>query len=427
MTNVAIRLEDLGKKYRIGAKQPYHRLSEQMTDWAAGMLRLPGKLTKSNREEQQPRSDGEFWALRHINVEIVQGEVVGIIGRNGAGKSTLLKLLSRITEPTEGRIGIRGRVGSLLEVGTGFHPELTGRENVFLGGAILGMRRNEVKQKFDEIIEFSGVGPFLDTPLKRYSSGMQVRLCFAVAAHLEPEILIVDEVLAVGDAEFQQKCLGKMDDVATSGRTVLFVSHDLSNIERLCSKCMLLEQGRLAMFDEVHQVVENYSSYGSISTPVEQQLAELPENEFIRLNSVRVFQKNVETNSLLNGDPFDVEIQCKVFKTHPQLRVCLELFDPMGNMAFVSYHDAVDREQHKLSIGHANLRATVPGNLLAPGNFSLRIGASIFRQFTLTGRHVHVPINLARSGRVDIDLDVPRYVAPFWPEVLWAQEQGDGD
>jgi len=204
------------------------------------------------------RTAEEFWAIRGINFEIRRGEVVGIIGRNGAGKSTLLKILSRITEPTEGRVEIRGRVASLLEVGTGFHPDLTGRENVFLNGAVLGMSRAEIRRKFDEIVAFADVERFIDTPVKRYSSGMYVRLAFAVAAHLEPEILIVDEVLAVGDAEFQRKCLGKMHDVAGLGRTVLFVSHNMAAVEQLCSYAVLLVSGRIESSGQVRSVISEY-------------------------------------------------------------------------------------------------------------------------------------------------------------------------
>ena len=215
-----------------------------------GFLSSPGKLLKSK--------GSEFWALKDINLEIEAGDVVGIIGKNGAGKSTLLKILSQITSPTKGRIEINGRVASLLEVGTGFHPELTGRENIYLNGTILGMTRKEVKDKFDEIVAFSGVEKFIDTPVKHYSSGMYVRLAFAVAAHLEPEILIIDEVLAVGDAEFQKKCLGKMKEVAGQGRTVLFVSHHLGSVRQLCNKGVLLEGGEIKLFSDINSVISNY-------------------------------------------------------------------------------------------------------------------------------------------------------------------------
>lgn len=267
MSDVVIRAEGLGKKFRIGSKQPYHRLSEVISSLGSSALRglrpwrsrsLSNTSDNSSEGTNQEPNPEEFWALRDLNFEIRQGEVVGIIGRNGAGKSTLLKILSRITEPTEGRFGLKGRVGSLLEVGTGFHQELTGRENIFLSGNILGMTRTEIKNKFDEIVAFSGVEKFLDTPVKRYSSGMQVRLGFAVAAHLDPEILIVDEVLAVGDAEFQKKCLGKMGDVAQSGRTILFVSHNMGSIRNVCKSGLMLNNGKMLSQGDITEVINKY-------------------------------------------------------------------------------------------------------------------------------------------------------------------------
>ncbi|MGI9089224.1 MAG: ABC transporter ATP-binding protein [Chthoniobacterales bacterium] len=251
MSDVVIRAENVGKKYRLGrAGQSvgYRTLRDTLSEGARNLFGRNGDRGSAE----------EFWALRDLSFEITQGEVVGIIGRNGAGKSTLLKILSRITEPTSGKVRITGRVASLLEVGTGFHPELTGRENIFLNGAILGMARVEIKAKFDEIVAFAEVEKFLDTPVKRYSSGMYVRLAFAVAAHLEPEILIVDEVLAVGDSEFQRKCLGKMKDVSRAGRTVLLVSHTMPAISALCTKAILMQSGRIAASGYPDDVIRTY-------------------------------------------------------------------------------------------------------------------------------------------------------------------------
>jgi lipopolysaccharide transport system ATP-binding protein len=268
---VAISIQSVSKKYRIRHRVQDNGLRHALQELALYPLRLASSkfqgskkpaLSKSDLEPRKSTKE-EFWAIKDISIEAKPGEVVGIIGRNGAGKSTLLKILSRITEPTEGRIGIKGRVASLLEVGTGFHPELTGRENVFLNGAILGMRRREIKDRFDEIIDFAGIEQFVDTPVKRYSSGMYVRLAFAVAAHLEPEILVVDEVLAVGDSEFQKKCLGKMREVASGGgRTVFFVSHQLASVVALCSRACLLEHGRLIADGDSRSVVEIYQKQG---------------------------------------------------------------------------------------------------------------------------------------------------------------------
>jgi ABC-type polysaccharide/polyol phosphate transport system ATPase subunit len=264
MSDVVISVENLSKSYLIGHDGPqerYHSLRDTLVRHGKNFARKTLDMARG-RQIIQGDSVEEFWALKDVSFEVKRGEVLGIIGRNGAGKSTLLKVLSRITEPTSGRVVLDGRVASLLEVGTGFHPELTGRENIFLNGAILGMGRAEIKQKFDEIVDFAGVEKFLDTPVKRYSSGMYVRLAFAVAAHLEPEILIIDEVLAVGDAEFQKKCLGKMQDVAKGGRTVLYVSHQMSSIRALCSSCVVLASGEAAFRGNVEKGIDSYRKHG---------------------------------------------------------------------------------------------------------------------------------------------------------------------
>ena len=263
MSDTVIRVENLGKKYVIGHQQPecYTALRDVIANRAQALLN-PFQKSKSKSQNSQE----EFWALKDVSFEIKQGDRVGIIGRNGAGKSTLLKILSRITEPTTGRVRIQGRVASLLEVGTGFHPELTGRENIYLNGAILGMSREEIKKKFDEMVAFAEVEKFLDTPVKRYSSGMYVRLAFAVAAHLEPEILIVDEVLAVGDAQFQKKCLGKIEEVGKEGRTVLFVSHNMAMVTTLCHRSIWLVNGQVYMDEDAELVTSRYLTYGSESS-----------------------------------------------------------------------------------------------------------------------------------------------------------------
>jgi len=262
MNDVAISVRDLGKQYRIGGRQERHEtFTAALTAALASPFRRLRSLGRPVPAEQI------FWALRNVSFELNRGQVLGVIGRNGAGKSTLLKLLSRITEPTEGRMEIHGRLGSLLEVGTGFHPELTGRENIYLNGTILGMKRQEISRKFDEIVAFSGIEMFLDTPVKRYSSGMYVRLAFAVAAHLEPEILVVDEVLAVGDLEFQKKCLGKMSQVAGEGRTVLFVSHSMAAVKSLCTQAILLHEGAVVARGEVEETV---AAYLNLNSPVQE-------------------------------------------------------------------------------------------------------------------------------------------------------------
>jgi lipopolysaccharide transport system ATP-binding protein len=260
MTDTAIRVDGLGKRYRIGRRETYRTLRDSLTNMIHAPLRRlsPSTHTKSSSNEERQADEGHIWALKDVSFEVQGGEVLGIIGRNGAGKTTLLKILSRITEPTEGTVTVLGRVGSLLEVGTGFHFELTGRENIYLNGAILGMKRVEIDRKFDEIVDFAEMEKFIDTPVKRYSSGMYVRLAFAVAAHLEPEILVVDEVLAVGDVAFQEKCLGRMSAVSGEGRTVLFVSHNMEAITRLCSRVIWLDAGTVTDDDSPKWVVGKY-------------------------------------------------------------------------------------------------------------------------------------------------------------------------
>lgn len=305
--NAVIRIENLGKRYRIRHQQTesYSTLREVWTGKAKSAgRRLFSALgarwfQRSGIPVPQDPSFEDFWALREVSFEVKPGEVLGIIGRNGAGKSTLLKILSRITDPTEGRIRIRGRVASLLEVGTGFHPELTGRENVFLNGAILGMTRAEIRKKFDEIVAFAEVDKFLDTPVKRYSSGMYVRLAFAVAAHLEPEILIVDEVLAVGDAEFQKKCLGKMGEVVKQGRTVLFVSHNESAIRRLCSRAILLRGGMVAFVGSPQEVFQHYR--GSQQSTGFSAANRIHSSHYLRITNAALLLDGVVSNYLLPG------------------------------------------------------------------------------------------------------------------------------
>ena len=274
MSDVALSVENLSKSYLVGHNKASRENYTALRDVIARNVHSLARKTRDmfhGRSIIQGDEVEEFWALKDVSFEVKQGERIGIIGRNGAGKSTLLKILSRITEPTSGRVSIRGRVSSLLEVGTGFHPELSGRENIFLNGAILGMRRAEIARKFDEIVDFAEIERFLDTPVKRYSSGMYVRLAFAVAAHLEPEILIVDEVLAVGDARFQKKCLGKMESVGKEGRTILFVSHNMGAVRSLCSRAIILNQGQLLLDADADVTVERY-----LSTNRKIELAKLP-------------------------------------------------------------------------------------------------------------------------------------------------------
>jgi lipopolysaccharide transport system ATP-binding protein len=362
---VAIEAHGLSKRYQIGQLQAaYGTLRESMTRTAK---RLVGAEHAHERQE--------IWALRDVSFQVRTGEVLGVIGRNGAGKSTLLKVLTRITSPTEGRALIRGRVGSLLEVGTGFHPELTGRENIFLNGSILGMKRREIQQKLDEIIEFSGVEKFIDTPVKRYSSGMYVRLAFSVAAHLEPEILVVDEVLAVGDAEFQQRCLGRMEDLSGTGRTVLFVSHNMHAINQLCDRAILLEGGTISMDGDPAEVVTRYlqSTHGTGSHWVWPDVETAPGDELVRLRSVRVVDEDGDTADTVDvRRPVGIEITFRVLKHGHPVFPKIKLRDRQGEIAF----NAIDTDPRWLepaAPGEYASTAWIAGNLLNEGLSSVDV------------------------------------------------------
>jgi len=303
MSNFAIRCEGLSKQYRIGSSQQlYKTLRDAITDAAAAPLRRIRSIAQ-NGNLQTPVKDGYIWALQDVSFEITPGEVVGIIGRNGAGKSTILKILSRITKPTRGHAEVHGRVGSLLEVGTGFHPELTGRENIFLNGAILGMRKSEIDRKFDQIVAFAEVEKFIDTPVKRYSSGMYMRLAFAVAAHLETEILLVDEVLAVGDAQFQRKCFERMREIGNQGRTILFVSHNMSAIRSICKQALIIERGTVLGQGQIDETVDQYLSQINAT----QSLGEAVETNTFTVTSVQV--TSVAGPVIKTFDPVQVKVQ----------------------------------------------------------------------------------------------------------------------
>jgi lipopolysaccharide transport system ATP-binding protein len=370
MSNSAIIVEDLGKRYIIG-----HQVekSDGLRHAIENAVRSPLRALSSARRKRRERLE-EFWALREVNLDIKEGEVVGIIGRNGAGKSTLLKILSRITEPTKGRIRMRGRVSSLLEVGTGFHAELTGRENIFLNGAILGMSRLEIIRKFDEIVAFSGVEKFLDTPVKRFSSGMYVRLAFAVAAHLEPEILIVDEVLAVGDAGFQKKCLDKMDDVGHAGRTVLFVSHNMQAITRLCSRCILLEDGKVKLDGHSQRVASAYltSGFGTSALREWTDLAKAPGDDVVRFCAVRVRDDNGEVED--NFDirrPIAVELEYEVLEAGYVFHPHFGLFNEDGICLFIAQDVDPKWRGRGRPVGRYVSTGWIPGNSLQEGPMSV--------------------------------------------------------
>jgi len=359
---VAIVAENISKRYRLGQLQRgYGTLRDAM---AHGAKRL------ARREHRPDRP--EIWALDDVSFEVPEGEVLGVIGKNGAGKSTLLKILTRITAPTTGRAEIRGRVGSLLEVGTGFSGELTGRENIFLNGAVLGMKRREIARKFDDIVGFSGVEQFIDTPVKRYSSGMYVRLAFSVAAHLEPEILLVDEVLAVGDAEFQRRCLGRMEDYGASGRTVIFVSHNMQAVARMCDRVILLRQGKIERVGPSADVVAHYlqTESGSSSERTWPDRASAPGDDLIRLRAVRVVGQDGRLLDAVDvRHPVGIEITFDVLRDEavfPKIKVV----DGQGEVAFNAL-DTRERWNEPSSPGEYVSTAWIPGNLLSEGLYTV--------------------------------------------------------
>jgi lipopolysaccharide transport system ATP-binding protein len=386
MPETVIHVEQLSKKYALGKnrngdglRHVFHHLVTAPVRWLRKPAGHAALAAGTNGATVKPRkSPGDFWALRELSFEVKQGEVMGVIGRNGAGKSTLLKILSRITEQTEGRVEITGRVASLLEVGTGFHPELSGRENIFLNGAILGMGRDEIKRKFDEIVAFAEVEKFLDTPVKRYSSGMYVRLAFAVAAHLEPEILIVDEVLAVGDAQFQKKCLGKMQDVAReSGRTVLFVSHNIGAVLSLCTRTLYLKSGRLAFIGDTAAAAHAYLTDG-----VEQGFqvrfdASDPAagDDVVRVSAARILgPEGGAQNGILVGDEAWVEVEYEVLLAGFSPRLNLHFCTEDGAYAFAS----IENTQSKRTLGRHHCRMHLPANFLNGKSYLISIYLSSF-------------------------------------------------
>lgn len=391
MSDVAIKVRGLTKQYRLGRRERYSTLRDTLTRAAGGPARLVRRLaSRSGPAAPAPT----FSALKDLSFDVQQGDVVGVIGRNGAGKSTLLKILSRITEPTNGRAEMWGRVGSLLEVGTGFHPELTGRENLFMNGAILGMRKPEITRKFEEIVAFAEVEEFIDTPVKHYSSGMYTRLAFAVAAHLEPEILVVDEVLAVGDAEFQKKCLGKMNQVASEGRTILFVSHNMNAIEQLCRSALLLERGRLVEYSrDVRQVIKGYlfgrgeAGDGGKSTVWENANGEFRNPWFTPVRFLVCDSDGHPVGPQQRNDAdLWVQLEADVKQLDPGLTIGYAVFNEEGHQIYWSYQtDASPEQWPKLEKGRCVLRSRFPRRLLNEGAYRLElIGGLTFREWLFT-------------------------------------------
>jgi len=427
----AISVKNLGKQYKIGATQGKFHYN-MFRDVIMDTLLMPVRVFQALRGTGMRGTSGtsSFWALKDISFDLEEGKVLGIVGRNGAGKSTLLKILSRVTEPTTGTVSVRGRVGSLLEVGTGFHPELTGRENIFMNGAILGMKNAEIESKFDEIVEFSEVSQFIDTPVKRYSSGMYLRLAFAVAAHLEPEILVVDEVLAVGDAEFQRKCLGKMGDVAQQGRTVLFVSHNMSAILRLTQEAIVLNKGQMIMRGPTQEAVDFYLSSGQaqagerIWDAEDVPVASAP----FRPISLKVKERSGKVvDTIRSTEPVHIEFEYKLDAPITGLRIGLYLSTMRGEYVLASFDTDDPRMFDKFDsrkAGRYVSRATIPADIFNEGRYSLGVNASSFGVRRYFMDENALAFNVDISGAPGTQWGEPR-VGPVRPRLNWAIEKLD--
>lgn len=416
MSQTAIRVENLGKQYRIGQQMAnYRTLRETFSE------RFSSKKDPEKMHVMLPES---IWALEDVSFEVQQGEVLGVVGRNGAGKSTLLKILSRVTEPTKGLVEIYGRVGSLLEVGTGFHPELTGRENIFLNGAILGMKKTEIESKFDEIVSFAEIEKFIDTPVKRYSSGMYLRLAFAVAAHLEPEILVVDEVLAVGDAEFQRKCLGKMSDVAKEGRTVLFVSHNMSAILRLTHETLVIDKGHLLLRASTAEAVDFYLSRGLTQEGQRLWQADEIPAQADPFQPVAVRLQDAQGHvieSARTTEPFFLEVEYKLRKAIKGLRVGIYIITSHGEFVFTSF-DTDDPEHFEeytqRPAGTYRSRCEIPPYLLNGGRFVVGVNASSYRIKTYFHDEQALAFNMDAAGAPGTQWPETRF-GPVRPMLNW--------
>lgn len=430
----AIRVDNLSKSYKLGLTHAgsIRDLVTGTTNWLLGRK---VKIPKGNHLSRLPtapnQEDNLFWALRDVSFEIKQGEVLGVIGRNGAGKSTLLKILSRITTPTSGRALLNGRVASLLEVGTGFHPELTGRENIFLSGSILGMSRAEIRRKFDEIVEFAGVMEFLDTPVKRYSSGMYVRLGFAVAAHLEPEILIVDEVLAVGDAAFQKKCLNKMQDAGQHGRTVLFVSHSMASVARLCTHALWFDHGKIVMSGSAGQVVGQYlqSTIGKTAEREWPDIATAPGDEVVRMRAVRArTEEGTAPEAFDIRRPVGLEVHYDVLQPGHLLTPNIHVYNEEGICVFVVLDNDPAWQRQPRPTGRFVTTVWIPGNFLAEGTLLIRAAITTYTPYRIhcdVHETIAVQIVDAQDGQTARGDETGHFPGVIRPILPWTTAYND--
>lgn len=414
--NVVIDIENIGKLYRIGETQPQYRtIRESIIKGARAPFRRAASILKGQAYGAANLKQ-EIWALRNVTFQVNEGEVLGIIGRNGAGKTTLLKILSRITEPTEGRARIYGKVGSLLEVGTGMHLELTGRENIYLNGAILGMRNAEISRKFDEIVEFSGIEKFIDTPMKHYSSGMQVRLAFSVAAHLEPQILLIDEVLAVGDAEFQKKCMNKMNDISKGGRTILFVSHNMGAVKALCPSTILLSDGQVELKSDSETAIRRYLSDFSQGREIAWDRESAPGDDSFRLLTIRVMNKDLQvTNRFLSSEEITIEMDFEIIHLYSSLCIGFDLLSQHGGIVLRSYHnDGHPNDWPSIVEGMNSLRCRLPKALFNAGSYSVCPKVSLHRQNWI----------INAGPEVWFDVDLAHSESPFWSSLSVGSRPG---
>jgi lipopolysaccharide transport system ATP-binding protein len=414
-----IRVENLSKSYRLGQIGSSTLRDDLARTWAK-LRKQPDPLLRIGQEDQANRQGESIWALKDVSFEVELGEVLGIIGRNGAGKSTLLKILSRVTAPTSGVVKVKGRIASLLEVGTGFHPELTGRENIFLNGAILGMSREEVRRKFDEIVDFSGVEKFIDTPVKRYSSGMYVRLAFAVAAHLEPEILLVDEVLAVGDAEFQKKCVGKMSAVAKGGRTVLFVSHNLAILESLCPNSILIKTGLIDSYGNTKSCIEKYLKFLETIKTYSEKVDIHQSNKKFCLHSIQTQDNNKEPCINFRSDSeIHIRLIYEIFEILLDTRIVIRVIDKFNTVLFSSSDiDNVPNQTHYRSPGTYDALCKIPRNLLNQGEYSISVSADIPMKEWILEEQVLIGFTVDNAGAVGSSFSDNR-LGIFRPLLFW--------
>lgn len=425
MGNYALKVEGLGKQYRIGSnegKRTYKSIRDVIAQTVSWPIRTASNIIRGEGSHYAGKE--RFWALQDVSFELEPGEVLGVIGRNGAGKSTLLKLLTRITEPTTGEIRLRGRVGSLLEVGTGFHPELTGRENVYLNGAVLGMKRHEISRKFDEIVDFAEVERFIDTPVKRYSSGMYLRLAFAVAAHLEPEILLVDEVLAVGDAAFQKKCLGKMSDVASQGRTIIFVSHDMGAVQTLTTRCIYLEKGNVFRDGSTGQVVKFYLQNSAANSrlltdnkSIDIYRQKTVDDAPMRFKDIWIEARLNESGNLSSGNEFVIHIQIEVYNRISGANLTVSVKNSFGQRVAILFSWDQGFELN-LQPGIHTVALTIKGMPLSPDQYFGEFGLNRSTKTAAYDKLLDVPL-----FRTDIGENVQFWLERPWGVFHWSDVQ----